>query len=138
MARKLYSHDTDNITVIQSVATAKLRFYLNCFRASGWPGRLPRMAGSLSPNERSDVPQSLKKRAAELERQVKEYAENVKRVLREYRETQRASARLDQAPPARVRARLLRKRRDVERANAEYMALQKELDSIRSRMQARK
>jgi len=84
------------------------------------------------------VPQSLKKRAAELERQVKEYAEIVKRVLREYRETQRASTRLDQAPPARVRARLLRKRRDVERANAEYMALQKELDLIRHRLQARK
>jgi prefoldin subunit 5 len=84
------------------------------------------------------VPQSLKKRAAELERQVKEYAENVKRVLREYRETQRASARVEQAPPSRIRARLLRKRRDVERANAEYMALQKELDMIRSRMQARK
>ncbi len=83
------------------------------------------------------MPQSLKKRAAELERQVKEYAETVKRVLREYRETQRAIARLDPSPP-RVRARLLRKRRDVERANAEYMALQKELDLIRSRMQARK
>ncbi len=84
------------------------------------------------------MPQSLKKRAADLERQVKEYAETVKRVLREYRETQRATARLDTAPPPRVRARLLRKRRDVERANAEYMALQKELDLIRSRMQVRK
>ena len=84
------------------------------------------------------MPQSLKKRAVELERQVKEYAERVKRVLRDYRETQRASARLDQTSAPRVRARLLRKRRDVERANAEYMALQKELDLIRSRMQARK
>ena len=84
------------------------------------------------------MPQSLKKRAAELERQVKEYAENVKRVLREYRETQRASTGLDQSPPARLRARLLRKRRDVERANAQYMALQKELDLLRSRMQVRK
>ena len=84
------------------------------------------------------MPQNLKKRAAELERQVKDCAEMVKQVLREYRETQRASARLDQSPPARLRARLLRKRRDVERANAEYMALQKELDLIRSRLQARK
>jgi hypothetical protein len=84
------------------------------------------------------VPQSLKQRATELERQVKEYAETVKRVLSEYRETQRASTRLDPSPPARARARLLRKRRDVERANAQYMALQKELDSIRNRMQVRK
>jgi hypothetical protein len=83
------------------------------------------------------VPQSLKKRAVELEHQVKEYAEIVKRVLREYRETQRAStAKLEQQP--RTRARLMRKRRDVERANAQYMALQKELDLIRSRMQVRK
>ena len=89
-------------------------------------------------SERSDVPQSLKKRAAELERQVKEYAETVKRILREYRETQRASGKVDQSPTGRGRAQLLRKRRDVERANAEYMALQKELDSIRTRMQARK
>ena len=83
------------------------------------------------------MPQSLKKRAVELEHQVKEYAEIVKRVLREYRETQRAStAKLEQQP--RTRARLMRKRRDVERANAQYMALQKELDLIRSRIQVRK
>ena len=84
------------------------------------------------------MPQSLKKRAAELERQVKDCAEMVKQILREYRETQRASAQREQSPPARLRARLQRKRRDVERANAEYMALQKELDLIRSRLQARK
>ena len=84
------------------------------------------------------MPQSLKKRAAELERQVKECAEVVKRILREYRETQRASARIDQSPATRARARLLRKRRDVERANAQYMALQKELDLIRNRIQAGK
>lgn len=83
------------------------------------------------------MPQSLKKRAVELEHQVKEYAEIVKRVLREYRETQRAStAKLEQQ--ARTRAQLMRKRRDVERANAQYMALQKELDLIRSRIQVRK
>src|ERR1044071_5593142 len=40
MARTLHSHDTENIIILQSVATAKLNLYLNCFRASGWPGRL--------------------------------------------------------------------------------------------------
>ena len=83
------------------------------------------------------MPQSLKKRAAELERRIKERAEVVKRVLREYRETQRATAAAPRAAP-RERQRLLKKRLDVERANAEYIQLQKELDSIRSRMQARK
>jgi hypothetical protein len=83
------------------------------------------------------VPQSLMKRAAELERRIKERAEVVKRVLREYRETQRASTSRPKAAP-RERERLLKKRLDVERANAEYIQLQKELDSIRSRLQARK
>ena len=83
------------------------------------------------------MPQSLKKRADELERRIKERAEIVKRVLREYRETQRASASGPKTAP-RERARLLKKRLDVERANAEYIQLQKELDSIRSRLQARK
>lgn len=85
------------------------------------------------------MPQSLKKRAAELEQRIKERAEAVKRVLKEYRETQRASAAtLKGNPRTRDRARLMKKRLDVERANAEYMQLQKELDLIRSRMQARK
>jgi hypothetical protein len=83
------------------------------------------------------VPQSLTKRAAELERRIKERAEVVKRVLREYRETQRASTAAPRSAP-RERQRLLKKRLDVERANAEYIQLQKELDSIRSRLQARK
>ncbi|HEX8185681.1 MAG TPA: hypothetical protein VF747_13040 [Blastocatellia bacterium] len=83
------------------------------------------------------MPQSLKKRAAELERRIKERAEIVKRVLREYRETQRASTATAKAAP-RDRARLLKKRLDVERENAEYIQLQKELASIRSRLQARK
>ena len=83
------------------------------------------------------MPQSLKKRAAELELRIKERAEVVKRVLREYRETQRASATRPKAA-TRERERLLKKRLDVERANAEYIQLQKELDSIRSRLQARK
>lgn len=85
------------------------------------------------------MPQSLKKRAAELERRIKDRAEVVKRVLREYRETQRASSAAPEGNPrTRDRARLLRKRLDVERANAEYIQLQKELDSIRSRLQAQK
>jgi hypothetical protein len=85
------------------------------------------------------VPQSLKKRAAELEQRIKERAEAVKHVLREYRETQRAStATLKGAMRTREHARLIKKRLDLERANAEYMQLQKELDLLRSRMQARK
>ena len=83
--------------------------------------------------------QTLKKRAAELEQRIKERAEVVKRTLREYRETQRASsATLKGTPQSRERARLMKKRLDVERANAEYIQLQKELDLIRSRMEARK
>ncbi|HEX8087243.1 MAG TPA: hypothetical protein VF762_00220 [Blastocatellia bacterium] len=85
------------------------------------------------------MPESLKKRAAELERRIKERAEVVKRVLREYRETQRASSATPKGNPrTRARARLLQKRLDVERANAEYIQLQKELDLIRSRLQAQK
>lgn len=85
------------------------------------------------------MPQSLKKRAAEMERRVEEYAEVVKRLLREYRETARASGKSAKrtAQPLN-RSRLLKKRLDVERANAEYMQLQRELDQLRSRMQARK
>jgi len=85
------------------------------------------------------VPQSLKKRASELEQRIKERAEVVKRVLREYRETQRASTTTREGTPrSRDRERLLKKRLDVERANAEYIQLQKELDLIRTRLQARK
>jgi 5-formyltetrahydrofolate cyclo-ligase len=85
------------------------------------------------------VPQSLKKRAVELERRIKERAEVVKRALREYRETQRASAAMPKGTSRnRDRARLLKKRLDVERENAEYIQLQKELDLIRVRLQARK
>jgi uncharacterized membrane-anchored protein YhcB (DUF1043 family) len=86
------------------------------------------------------VPHNLKKQAADLERRVKQRAETVKKVLREYRETVRASASTAKGTPPRVRdkARVLKKRLDVERANAEYMQLQKELDHLRSRMQARK
>ena len=75
--------------------------------------------------------QNLKKRATELERRIEERAGEVKRVLREYREAVRAGAALSQA-------RILKKRRDVERANAEYMELQKELDKLLSRMESRK
>jgi hypothetical protein len=81
----------------------------------------------------------LKSRAADLERMVRERAEVVKKVLRDYRETVRASniAPKGSARP-RERARIKRKRLMVERVNAEYMQLQKELDKLRSLMQARK
>ncbi|HXG64631.1 MAG TPA: hypothetical protein VNO70_05960 [Blastocatellia bacterium] len=85
------------------------------------------------------MPQSLKKRAAEMERRIAEHAEVVKRLLKEYRETARASggAVKGTAQP-RSRTRLLKKRLDVERATAEYVQLQKELDQLRSRMQTGK
>lgn len=85
------------------------------------------------------MPQTLKKRVAELELRVKERAETVKQVLKEYRETARATTPVTRGTPkSRTRARLAKKQLDLERANAEYMQLQKELDSIRSRIQARK
>ena len=85
------------------------------------------------------MPQSLKSRAADLERLVIERAEVVKKVLRDYRETARAStATVKASTRPRERARLNRKRGIVERANAEYIQLQKELDTLRTRMQARK
>jgi hypothetical protein len=81
----------------------------------------------------------LKKRAAELELKVKERAEVVKKVLREYREVARASGTVYvKKRHSQAETQLLRKRRAVERANAEYMQVQKELDLLRSRMQARK
>ena len=75
-----------------------------------------------------------------MERRVKQRAETVKKVLREYRETVRASTVTAKGASLRTRdkARVMKKRLDVERANAEYMQLQKELDHLRSRMQARK
>ena len=82
---------------------------------------------------------SLKSRAADLERLVRERAEIVKSVLRDYRETARASAAAGKGSTrARERTRLNRKRLIVERANAEYIQLQKELDTLRSRMQSGK
>ena len=86
------------------------------------------------------MPHNLKKQAADLERRVKQRAETVKKVLREYRETVRAStsAAKGASPRSRDTARLQKTRLDVERANAEYMQLQKELDHLRSRMLARK
>ncbi len=81
------------------------------------------------------MPQNLKKRTADLERRVKERAEVVKRVLRDYRESVRQSAA---AAKGGASARGLQKKRlDVERANAEYMQLQKELDSLRNQLQTR-
>ena len=84
------------------------------------------------------MPQSLKRRATELERRVKERAEEVKRVLKEYREAMRAGGAdsIEKLKTA-ERKRILRKRLDVERANAEYLELQKELDLILSRIKSR-
>ncbi|HWP45190.1 MAG TPA: hypothetical protein VNO14_18250 [Blastocatellia bacterium] len=85
------------------------------------------------------MPQSLKKRAAELERRVSERAEFVKKLLKEYRETARVAARrAGGVSPVRDRALLDKKRLDVERANAEYIRLQKELDRLRSELRASK
>ncbi len=83
--------------------------------------------------------ESLKKRTAILERKVKERAETVKKALKEYREIVRGNpaTRLGNLRP-RDRARLARKRLDVERANAEYMQLQKELETLRARLQPQK
>jgi hypothetical protein len=81
------------------------------------------------------VRQNLKIRASELERRIRERAEVVKQVLREYRESQRAAG---SRTIQRERAKLLKKKRDIERANAEYIQLQKELDRLRTRMQAGK
>jgi len=85
------------------------------------------------------VPQNLKKKTAELERLVEERAETVKRVLKEYRESVRENAAtLNGVPRTNDRERLKKKRLDVERANAEYMRLQKELESLRAQGQTRK
>lgn len=85
------------------------------------------------------MPPTLKQRAAELEALVKERAELVKKVLKDYRETVRATSRISKgtAIKPRDRARLAQKQVALERANAEYMKLQKELDSLVSRMQTR-
>ena len=83
------------------------------------------------------MPRSLKSRAADLERLVRN-APIVKKVLRDYRETVRATSVAPKGSTRpRDRARINRKRLIVERANAEYMQLQKELDKLRSRIQAR-
>jgi hypothetical protein len=79
------------------------------------------------------VQKNLKTRASELERRIRERAEVVKQVLREYRESQQAAGT---RTVQRERAKLLKKKRDIERANAEYIQLQKELDQLRVRMQA--
>jgi hypothetical protein len=85
------------------------------------------------------VPQNLKKKTAELERLVTERAETVKRVLKDYRESVRANAAtLKGIPRTSDRERLRKKRLDVERANAEYMQLQKELENLRKQLQTRK
>lgn len=96
-----------------------------------------RDAGTAPKRKVFRVPRSIQKRTAELERRVRERAEAVKQVLREYRETMRASSTAAKGRPT-GRARLNRKRQDVERANAEYMQLQKELDRLRDQSQARK
>ena len=66
------------------------------------------------------------------------FAGFVKRVLKEYREVMRAGEAVStEKLRAAERKRILRKRLDVERANAEYLELQKELDLILSRMKSR-
>jgi len=85
----------------------------------------------------SQVRQNLKIRAAELEQRIRERAEVVKQALREFRETQRASGSRG-LQRTRERSRLLKKKLDIEKANAEYIQLQKELDQLRTRMQAGK
>jgi hypothetical protein len=67
------------------------------------------------------VHQNVIDRALELERCVRERADIVKRELREYRETLRSAPRA---------ALLKKKQLDVQRANAEYMKLRKELDQL--------
>ena len=68
-----------------------------------------------------------------------ERAETVKRVLKDYRESVRANAEtLKGVPRTSDRERLKKKRLDVERANAEYMQLQKELENLREQLQTRK
>ncbi|HYP29890.1 MAG TPA: hypothetical protein VE262_24485 [Blastocatellia bacterium] len=85
------------------------------------------------------MPQNLKKKTVELERLVKEREETVKRVLKDYRESVRANAAtLKGVPRTSDRERLKKKRMDVERANAEYMRLQKELENLRAQLQTRK
>ncbi len=97
----------------------------------------PASPTGVSSGEETSVPQSLKKRAAELELRVKERAELVKKALREYREIMRAASRAKEGRQ-RASARLNKKRLHVERANAEYIQLQKELEQVRMRLQARK
>jgi len=80
------------------------------------------------------LPQTLKKRAAELEARVRERAEIVKRALKEYRETLRKNAETSKQN-TRSRTTIQQKQLDLERANAEYIELQKELDALLSRMQ---
>ena len=85
------------------------------------------------------MPPTLKQRAAVLEAQVKERADLVKKVLKEYREMARATTKMSKGSTLkpRDRARLAQKQLALERANAEYMQLQKELDTLISRMQTR-
>ena len=85
------------------------------------------------------MPPTLKQRAAELEARIKERAELVKKVLKEYRETARATAKVAKgaAIKPRDRARLAQKQVALERANAEYIQLQKELANLNSRMQTK-
>ena len=98
--------------------------------------RVPSPADVNPQRKAIEVAKSVNKRAAELERLVKESAETVKNVLRDYRDTVRASSVKTKGSPRSERARLDKKRLSVERANAQYMRLQKELERLRSRMGA--
>ena len=70
---------------------------------------------------------------------MKERAELVKKVLKEYREMARTTAQVSKGATLkpRDRTKLAQKQLALERANAEYMQLQKELETIISRMQTR-
>ena len=66
--------------------------------------------------------QSVLDRELELERCVQQHADIVKRELKEYREVLRADPRPSQ---------LKKKQLDIQRANAEYIKVRKELEMLR-------
>ena len=79
------------------------------------------------------MPQTLQKRVAELEVRVRERAESVKSALKEYRDILRKSPQPAKRG-SRVHSTLAKKQLDLERANAEYIELRKELDAVLSRL----
>ena len=80
----------------------------------------------------------LQEQEAELEYKVRERAELVKKMLREYRESTRPASSRGRVILSGQTKGLDKKKREVERANAEYIQLRKELDMIRSKLHERK